>query len=346
MIIEKDDVVLVEYQITANSNPHENGFGKVKIGSNTLFKKIEDSLIGLSVNDQVSVGLKEEFGNYDNNLVLTISSSQLPPSVKIGDYLTDSNQRKLRVTNIYEDKAVIDYNNPLCGQEVLFNVYIKDIQKNNNKESLIFDIGYNHGNFTRELLLSNPNSKIIAVEAHPMYVDQFNQNPIPNVTLLNCIISDKLNEEVSFFICDSNPGINSINEKWISEIRHSHFFDRTKREVKMNSVTLDYLIDIYGIPDILKLDIEGAEFLALSGLTRKCGLILFEWCEECFEDTKKCLKILSDLGYTEFANDHHMEGDPVYSEYRGNLDYKSLDEILEIEIIPERKQKWGMIYAR
>jgi len=41
-----------------------------------------------------------------------------------------------------------------------------------------------------------------------------------------------------------------------------------------------------------------------------------------------------------------MEGDPVYSEYRGNLDYKSLDEILEIEIIPERKQKWGMIYAR
>lgn len=74
MVIEKDDVVL-EYQIMANSNPHETGIGKVKIDSNTFFKKIEESLIGLSVKESCDVKLKEEFGNYDNNLVFKFTTT-------------------------------------------------------------------------------------------------------------------------------------------------------------------------------------------------------------------------------------------------------------------------------
>lgn len=346
MTINKGDFVLIRYNITSDSNPYESGVGKLKVGDNTLFPSIENSLLGMSLNDTKVVKLREEFGSYNQSLVVTIPSSQIPEAIKVGDFVHDSNNRKSKI--IYRDSniVVLDYNNPLSGKNVLFEIQVLDVQKISYDNILVFDIGYNNGNFSKEILLTNPNSKIVAIDAHPMYEQRFNENPISNITFINNAISDKLNEEISFFICDSNPGINSINENWISEIRHSHFFDKTKREIKVKSITLDYLIENYGIPDILKLDIEGAEFLALSGLSKKCPLVLFEWCEECFEDTKKCLHLLKDLGYTKFANDWHMEGDPVYSEYKTNLIFTDIQEVLEQEIIPERKQKWGMIYAK
>lgn len=212
---------------------------------------------------------------------------------------------------------------------------------------LVFDIGYNLGNFSREILSIYPTAKIVGIDGHPMYEEIHRKNGDSRVEFVSGVVSDVQDRDVSFFICDSNPGINSINTKWIDSIRHNHFFHRTKREVRVKSYTLDHLISKYGTPNIIKLDIEGAEFSALKGLTTKSDVLLFEWCEELFDDTIRCVERLLELGYTRFANDHHWEGIPdKVVEYNTNLNYDSWDTIRnQIDIVPNRKKRWGMIYA-
>jgi FkbM family methyltransferase len=212
---------------------------------------------------------------------------------------------------------------------------------------LVFDIGYNHGNFSKEILKLYPSAKIIGVEGHPAYEQLYHTNPDTRIEFVSGVVSDVQDTNISFFICDSNPGINSINPRWMNSIRHNHFFNLTKREMMVRSYTLDQLILKYGKPNIIKLDIEGAELSALRGLTNKSDILLFEWCEELFDDAVKCVERLQTLGYTVFANDHHWEGatDKVI-EYNTNLQYYPWDMLkTQIDIDPHRKKRWGMIYA-
>jgi len=217
-----------------------------------------------------------------------------------------------------------------------------------NNEILVFDIGYNHGNFTKEILTHFKEAKVIGVDGHPMYEEAFNKSPIRNVTFIHGVVADKCTKELSFFICDSNPGLNSINQEWIETIRHNHFFKNTKREVKVRATTLDRLISVYGIPNIIKLDIEGAESMALKGLTQKCGTIILEWSEEFFHETLICVDLLKNLGYNLFASHSNWEGiNDGSTEYNTNLTYKSWEELnLSNDIIPTRKLRWGMLYAK
>lgn len=160
------------------------------------------------------------------------------------------------------------------------------------------------------------------------------------------VVSNVNSHDCKMTICDSNPGINSINSEWIRTIRHSHFFERTSREIAVRSYTLDALIEQYGVPDLIKLDIEGAESMALSGLSQKCGTILWEFSEEWFHDAIKCVEKLKSLGYKMFAIDIHTEGDGP-REYNQSLSYYSWEYLkTQIQMDPLRKKKWGMMYAK
>jgi len=210
-----------------------------------------------------------------------------------------------------------------------------------DKNMLVFDLGYNMGNFTKQILSLYPDAKIIGIDGHPDYQKFFNANPIPNVTYLHGLISNQCTDGIPFYICDSNPGINSINPNWIKTIRHSHFFEKTKRTVMEKSITIDRLIELYGIPDILKMDIEGSEAIALQGLTQKCGLVIFEWSEEFFYGATECVKRLKELGYNLFS--YTEESD----QFNPDLPFLSWENLKLFEnIVPERMQRWGMIYTK
>ncbi len=51
-------------------------------------------------------------------------------------------------------------------------------------------------------------------------------------------------------------------------------------KVSVPTISIDTLIDTYGIPDLIKIDVEGAEELVVKSLTKKVKCLCFEWAVE------------------------------------------------------------------
>jgi len=88
------------------------------------------------------------------------------------------------------------------------------------------------------------------------------------------------------------------------------------RTVYVPTLTLDTLIDKYGMPELVKIDVEGAESVVFAGLTKKPKELCFEWSLVTIDEHIEQLKRLKKVnGYKEYALQyitHHLEKPTEY----------------------------------
>lgn len=158
--------------------------------------------------------------------------------------------------------------------------------------ALVFDIGANLGNRTK--VFSKFCSRVIAVEPQPYCFDvlsvAFSQTP--NITLVNHAIGNE--ESKGEMHISKEHTISSMNKDWLRKVSESErFLDEWHETITVNTKTLDYLISSYGVPDFIKIDVEGYELNILNGLNRSIDLISFEYTlPEMIDDTILCIKRL------------------------------------------------------
>tara|TARA_R110000824_G_scaffold1178_5_gene6349 strand:+ start:1277 stop:2110 length:834 start_codon:yes stop_codon:yes gene_type:complete len=168
---------------------------------------------------------------------------------------------------------------------------------------------------------------------------------------------------VPFHISLWSSTISSASPRFIRESRFAPSRERQTsnwHEIRqVPTITMDKLIEIYGTPDLIKIDVEGYEYEVLKGLSRKQKKICFEWGEEEADLLVSSLFRLSQLGYEEFGIIGHFEEGPVFDKItyfeRGDEylkepeNYFPLPNILsEVERCtqPSRKINWGMAWCR
>ena len=205
---------------------------------------------------------------------------------------------------------------------------------------IVFDIGYNDGNFSNDIRNHYPDSVIIAVDGDERFYKKFVESTHKNIEFIHAVVADVDSEKYPFMI-PSVPNISTINPLWIEHSRHNRYFHEQTTTHYVKSIKLDTMIEKYGTPDIIKLDVEGAEHIVLKGLTKKINLVTFEWCEELFSETIKCVEYLKKIGFSEFSNTEQTD------KYHPDLNFFPWESSgIQNDIIPERKHRWGMIYAR
>jgi FkbM family methyltransferase len=136
---------------------------------------------------------------------------------------------------------------------------------------MAFDIGANCGDKTFVFL--NIANKIVACEPEPVSFSRLRRRfqSLEIVALEQCAIGDRSGNAVLF---QSNPGsaYNSLNSRW----REPSCVTDNKVEIEVRIMTLDELIRKHGMPDYVKLDVEGYEWPAIQGLTPQIAVLSFE----------------------------------------------------------------------
>lgn len=173
---------------------------------------------------------------------------------------------------------------------------------------LCFDVGANRGDFTVAALAQG--YTVIALEPAPRVFAELVGNFVynPNVTPLKYAVSGSDYQAIEFFEAEED-GLSTINLDWLTK-ESMPYAGKPYRTVKATTITLDTLAQIYGTPDLIKIDVEGAEWHVFKGLSSKMGTIAFEWTDATLPEHQIQLEYLSIGGYKEVAPqfiEHHCQ---------------------------------------
>ena len=209
---------------------------------------------------------------------------------------------------------------------------------NNKPQKLVFDIGANIGNWT--LANISEENKIISVEASTCTFNKLvnNVSSYVNIVPLNYAVCDSKEDYIEFYEAE-NDVLSSLNKEWIygSESR----FNCSYKTTLSKTITLDKLIEQYGIPELIKIDVESAEYYCIKSLTTKVNKLCFEWASENLDMILNSLNYLFKLGFREFYI--QMNSDD-YNFVTNN--YYSLNYVKQILLSTTPKYEWGMIHCR
>jgi len=176
---------------------------------------------------------------------------------------------------------------------------------------LLFDIGANRGDAVVAGLQRGFN-KIIALEPAPKMFFMLHNNfrDDERVIPLKFAVSDSNNEKIEFYECVED-GLSTIEKSWLTG-EGALYKGKEFRTIKAVTCTIDKLVEKYGNPDLVKIDVEGAESQVFAGMTCKPKQLCFEWSLFTLDQHLEQLKRLRDVnGYTEFAlqyiTDHLIE---------------------------------------
>jgi FkbM family methyltransferase len=158
------------------------------------------------------------------------------------------------------------------------------------KDELCFDVGANVGNRIEPMLQIG--AKVIAVEPQKKCIEILQKKFGDRITIVTKGLSEK--EEVKEFYISDASTISSFSKEWIDKVKETRFkYYAWNKVEKVEMTTLDNLINQYGLPAFIKIDVEGYELEVLSGLSKKVKFISYEYTVP--EQTNKAVACLQKL---------------------------------------------------
>ncbi len=212
-----------------------------------------------------------------------------------------------------------------------------DVLKLLNSDDLFFDIGAHLGEKSKKIL--NKDLKIVMLEPLPQCVKQLRENfkNNKNVEILEKAVGRTVGN-MTLEVNSKMPTISTMAKHWKNGRFSNQKWDQ---KISVEVTTLDHLIKIYGLPNYIKIDVEGFELDVLLGLTRKAGIISFEFTSEFLDQSTKCLNHLKDIGYDEFNFS-------IAESRKFSLEWSNTDNLI-IKLkneIKNNKLLWGDIYCK
>jgi|LWDU01.1.fsa_nt_gi FkbM family methyltransferase len=179
------------------------------------------------------------------------------------------------------------------------------------EKRIIFDIGANHGGETASSHLCSYHTKrpwtdhyrVICVEPNPELCDKLRKRFLDyNVEVISAAITNEDVQEIPFHVSRIDT-LSTCLESRTREYRDVHGnnpYDNNFETIKVPAITIDKLVEDYGNPSFIKIDVEGYEHNVLRTFKKNYCPISFEWGESEKPNAKMSLQRCKELGYTKF----------------------------------------------
>jgi len=143
--IAKDTVVSLTYELFSKDGKiiegTEEPISYLHGGYQSIFPPVEQALEGKQTGFSCKVALEPEdaFGEYEATLVRVEPRKLFPPNLKVGMQFEGSSEesgetRIYTVTDVAEDKVVVDGNHPLAGQSLVFACVVTGVRAASEEE--------------------------------------------------------------------------------------------------------------------------------------------------------------------------------------------------------------------
>jgi FKBP-type peptidyl-prolyl cis-trans isomerase 2 len=99
-------------------------------GSRQLIPGLEEALAGMRAGERkhVELDVSRAFGPYDAAKKVSVQRAQLPEKIQVGDITTTAEGQPFTVVALSDNQAVIDFNHPLAGKNIVLDVHILNVK--------------------------------------------------------------------------------------------------------------------------------------------------------------------------------------------------------------------------
>jgi FKBP-type peptidyl-prolyl cis-trans isomerase 2 len=139
LVVEKGKRVKIAYNLLINSEPIESTQGKEPleflVGGGNVIPGLENQMLGMQIGDEkkIIVDAKDAYGVVDPNAFKEVPKSSMPPDAQLKPGLVVEVEDPQGgsfpgvVWEVKEQSVVINFNHPLAGQTLEFDVKVVDI---------------------------------------------------------------------------------------------------------------------------------------------------------------------------------------------------------------------------
>lgn len=171
---------------------------------------------------------------------------------------------------------------------------------------LIFDIGANEGAKTDIFLRLGSRVVLVEPDAACQLVlhDRFLRKGIRTrrVQIVGKAVSSKVGAE-EMWVDGPGSAVNSMSRKWVDYLKeHKDSFKwghcglEFESKVLVPTTTVDEMIELYGVPYFIKIDVEGHELDVLMGMRQPVPFVSFEVNLRSFRsEGVECVRVLDRL---------------------------------------------------
>lgn len=153
-VVANDVVVSLGYVLTVGGEVVDTTEGDEPIeflqGHENIIPGLERELYGMKVGDKknVRVVAKDAYGEVDPDSIIEVPRDDLPSDIplKVGTELTvkdeDGELLDARIVAVMKDTVQLDFNHPLAGKDLEFNITVVDLREAEAEE---LEHGHVHG---------------------------------------------------------------------------------------------------------------------------------------------------------------------------------------------------------
>lgn len=167
--------------------------------------------------------------------------------------------------------------------------------------SLCFDVGAHAGNRVR--CWRSLGARVVAIEPQRDFVRllEWFFGADRDVEILPLAVG-RAQGSAELLVSERTPTVSTLSREWIANVKRDPRFAAVNWAPgeRVEVVTLDSLVARFGVPEFVKIDVEGFEAEVLAGLTTPVRALSFEYLPAARGVALECVERLATLGRYRF----------------------------------------------